>query len=238
MRADDYTEPATAEERQSRARQHNLLCGGLIAVGALFAQGMLTAGPLSSAGTISVLAFAVALPLLAVLLLIGEGSGAAAKGVAVLASSIGVIAAFWQIAWIAGIVALVTGGIATGIYGAHFTDSRVGRLTRRFRRGTGDTPASAHQPPPVRHPYPTGPEAPTAFMPHPARQGQQFPAEQRFPNQQFPGGPDQQYPRPGAEQPYPSEPTEQITHDQTKRYSNGAGAPQHPGAQQYPGPER
>ncbi|MEV6278770.1 hypothetical protein [Nocardia sp. NPDC051832] len=230
MREDDgYSELATPAERQSWTQQNNLMYGGLIAIGVVILQGFLTAQSLGASAKISVIAFAIALPLLAVLIMIGALPGAeqrgrdgAAKGVAVLASIVGVIAAFWHIHWVAGVAVLVTGALATGVYGSHFTGSRVGQLTQRFRRGgNADTSATAHQPPPVRHPYPTGPEAPTAFMPHPARQAQPFPGtEQRYP---------------AANPQYPGELTEQISHDQTRRYPNAPGAQQHPGAQQYPG---
>ncbi|GAB2680779.1 hypothetical protein [Nocardia goodfellowii] len=220
MREDDaYAESATPAERQSWAKQNNRMYGGLIAIGVVILQGFLTAHPLGTSAQISVIAFAVALPLLAVLILLGELHGSdqagqanatdeAVKAIAMLASITGVIAAFWHIDWVAGVAVLITGALALGVYGSHFSGSRLGQSTlHRFRRGGESPPNAGHQPPAPRHPYPTGPEAPTTVMPHPARQApQQFPSgpttEHQVPNS--PGG--QQHP-----------------------------GPQHPGSQQYPG---
>ncbi|WP_194818277.1 hypothetical protein [Nocardia sp. XZ_19_385] len=217
MREDDaYSEFATPAERQSWAKQNNLMYGGLIAIGVVILQGFLTAHPLGTSARISVIAFAIALPLLAVLILLGElrsgdspapsnATDEAVKGLAMLASIIGVIAAFWHIDWVAGVAILVTGALALGVYGSHFSGSRFGQVANRFRRSGNNTPQNAgHQPAPPRHPYPTGPEAPTTVMPHPARQQQQ---------QQFPSGPTTEH-----------------------QFPNGPGGQQHPGGHQPPGP--
>ncbi|MEV0247829.1 hypothetical protein AB0H76_14650 [Nocardia sp. NPDC050712] len=203
---DDYAELAAPAEQRSRAQQNNLVYGGLIAIGVVILQGFLTADPLGTAARISVLAFAVALPLLAMLIMLGarpgeqSGRTGATRSVALGASALGVLAAFWQIDWLAGLAVLVAGAVAAGVYGAHVPGSRFGLATSRFRRSQDSQPPADHQPPPPRHPYPTGPEAPTAFIPHPARQAQQqYPhgATERFPSHppQHPGA--QQYPGQG-----------------------------------------
>jgi hypothetical protein len=137
-----YEKLATPTEKQAWAKQNNLMYGGLIAIGVVILQGFLTAAPLTAAGRISVLAFAISLPLLAVLIMLGElHSGdrtvkssltdEAAKGLALASSLIGVIAAFWHIDWLAGVAVLVAGIVGLGLYGAHFTGSNLSQALLR-----------------------------------------------------------------------------------------------------------
>ena len=57
---------------QEWIRQNNLSYGGLIAIGVFMAQPFLTAVPLDVADKICILAFAVAIPLLAALMLLNR----------------------------------------------------------------------------------------------------------------------------------------------------------------------
>ncbi|WP_069167734.1 hypothetical protein [Nocardia altamirensis] len=150
MDADDYEKLATPAEKQTWAKQNNLMYGGLIAVGVVILQGFLTAAPLDVSGMISVVAFAIALPLLAVLIMLGElhkadsGPGPnltdeVAKGVALLASMTGVVAAFWHIDWLAGVVVLLAGAAGRGVYGAHFNAAAFNRTVLRRRQRTANT---------------------------------------------------------------------------------------------------
>jgi hypothetical protein len=83
-----------------------------------------------------VVAFAIALPLLAVLILLGELHPSdptqstvtyeITKAVAMVSSATGVVAAFWRIEWLAGVALLVAGTAGLAGYGAHFSGSRSG----------------------------------------------------------------------------------------------------------------
>ena len=95
-------------------RQTNLIYGGLIGVGVVIIQPFLTASSLELPARISVVAFSVAIPLLAALLLLNEEEAFQrrpsnsrfvdlAKAVAQLSAFVGVVAAFWNILWIAGL---------------------------------------------------------------------------------------------------------------------------------------
>lgn len=139
---DDYTDLATPDERQSWVKQNKLMYGGLIAIGVVILQGFLTA-ELDIPGKISVVAFAIALPLLAVLIMIAELPGSDKptkrdefiKGVALLSSITGVVAAFWHIAWFAGTAILVAGALGLGTYSSKFTNTTLTqRALRRARR--------------------------------------------------------------------------------------------------------
>lgn len=136
---------ATPAEQKKWARQNSLMYGGLIAVGVVVLQGFLTAPDLGAAGLIAVLGFAIALPLLSVLIMLGElepAGGAlkvtmtddVAKGLALLSSLTGVVASFWYIDWVAGVVVLAAGVLATLIYGAHFSSSTIGQAYLRRRQ--------------------------------------------------------------------------------------------------------
>ncbi|MFC7446567.1 hypothetical protein [Rhodococcus daqingensis] len=148
---DAYVELATPAERQSWDKQNSLMYGGLIAIGVVILQGFLTADPLGTSGKISVVAFAVALPLLAVLIMLGELQASAtkvsmtdeiAKGIALSSSLVGVVAAFWHIDWLAGAAVIASGAAGLTVYGAHFSRSRFSRaVTVRSRaEGRGTTP--------------------------------------------------------------------------------------------------
>ncbi|MFC9897013.1 hypothetical protein ACFVMC_25285 [Nocardia sp. NPDC127579] len=195
MREDDYAyhEPIPAPER-SAAGQHNLMYAGLIALGVVLLQGFLTAETIGGAAKLSVSAFAVAIPLLGVLILLDVARDERARGpvatVAIGAAALGVVAAFWHVDWLAGVAVVLTTAVAAGLYRSHLPG------LGRFRRGGANTaPAQpGHQPPPVRHPFPAGPEAPTTVMPHPARQPfAHGPATVRLPHEQVHPG-TQQYP--------------------------------------------
>jgi type IV secretory pathway TrbD component len=139
-----YEKLATPAEKKRWAKQNNLMYGGLIAVGVVVLQGFLTVSPLQVSGRISVVAFAIALPLLAVLVLLGElhsGQDAAqagkldeiTKGVALISSLTGVVAAFWRIDWLAGVAVLVAGIVALSVYAARFSTPRFSQAVQRRR---------------------------------------------------------------------------------------------------------
>lgn len=121
-------EPGLADEW---IRQNTLIYGGLIGLGVVLVQPYLAAGDPPLAGLIAVVAFAVAIPLLAMLMLLASqeayrhrasrsaGVGVA-RAVAMGAACIGTVAAFWQISWIAGVAIVVSGAVAIGVHSAGY----------------------------------------------------------------------------------------------------------------------
>jgi hypothetical protein len=108
-------------------RQTNLIYGGLIGVGVVIVQPFLTATTLDQPATISVVAFALAIPLLAALLMLNEEEAFRrratrsrfidiAKAVAQLCAFVGVVAAFWHILWIAGVGILAAAVVGLAVH--------------------------------------------------------------------------------------------------------------------------
>jgi hypothetical protein len=112
-------------------RQENLTYGGLMAISIVFVQALLPY-PLDASAMTCVLAFAVAIPLLAALIMVNRqeqfrrrrtssrtvtGARAVAQGAAFL----GLVAGFWHLHWVAGAVVLGTSLIAVGVHSAGFS---------------------------------------------------------------------------------------------------------------------
>jgi hypothetical protein len=121
-------EPDLAQQ-QEWLGQTNLIYGGLITVGVLMVQPFLTAPSLDLAATICVIAFAVAIPLLAALVLVNREETfrgrrtpsrlvAVGNGVGQSAAFVGIVAAFWHINWVAGVAILVSSFVAMGVHSA------------------------------------------------------------------------------------------------------------------------
>lgn len=100
--------------------EDNLIYGGLIGIGVFMVQPLITAVSLDVPAKICIVAFALAIPLLAVLVMINQlrstyHSAAVprylnvAKVVAQTSAFVGVIAAFWHVLWLAGVVVLLSG---------------------------------------------------------------------------------------------------------------------------------
>jgi hypothetical protein len=113
-------------------RQSNRAYGGLIAIGVVMVQPFLTASSLDLSAEICVVAFAVAIPLLAALVMVGQQElyrrrsttsllVSLAKAVAQASAFVGVVAGFWHILWFAGAAVLATGVVAVGVHSAGFT---------------------------------------------------------------------------------------------------------------------
>jgi hypothetical protein len=141
-------DPALGEEW---LRQDSVIYGGLIAVGIVFVQALLPYSPDASAMT-SVLAFAVAIPLLAALIMVNRqeqfrrrrssshilvGARAIAQGAAFL----GLVAGFWHLHWIAGVVILGSSLVALGVHSAGLTVLELQPSTRREDDPLGRHPA-------------------------------------------------------------------------------------------------
>ncbi|MFD7161661.1 hypothetical protein ACFV9C_44250 [Kribbella sp. NPDC059898] len=140
---DATSDPAAQQEW---IRQSNLTYGGLGAAGLVVVQPFLTAKPLDLTATICVVAFAVAIPLLAALLVLNLQEEyrhrvtssrlvSFAKAVAQAAAFVGIAAAFWHISTIAGIVFVLAGFFAVGVHSSGYMHLEYdGTFRSRFPR--------------------------------------------------------------------------------------------------------
>jgi len=121
-------EPA---QQQEWIRQNNVIHGGLIAVGLVLVQPFLTVTGLDWSAKTCVIAFSVAIPLLAALLLVNYQETfrrrltdslavRAAQSIAQLLAFVGVVAGFWHIMWPAGVAVLVSGFAALMVHSAGY----------------------------------------------------------------------------------------------------------------------
>ncbi len=121
----------TGESTMEGLRQLGVIYGGLIGVAVLMVQPFLVDTTLDASARVSVVAFAVAIPLLAALVLVNRQeafrgrrttsvSVTIAQAVAQLAAFVGIVAGFWHITWIAGVTFLVAGLVALGVHSAGF----------------------------------------------------------------------------------------------------------------------
>jgi hypothetical protein len=124
-------EMLTGPMSQEMLRQQGLIYGGLILIGVYMVEPFLTAPSLDVSATISILAFAVSIPLLAALVMVNRQEAfrgrrtpsvmvTVAQAVAQSAAFVGIVAGFWHISWVAGVTFLVTGLVAMGIHSAGF----------------------------------------------------------------------------------------------------------------------
>jgi hypothetical protein len=124
-------EAATGESKVEGVRLLGVIYGGLIGVALLMVQPFLVATNLDASATISIVAFAVAIPLLAALVLVNRQeafrgrrttsvSVTIAQAVAQLAAFVGIVAGFRHTTWIAGVTFLVVGLVAVGVHSAGF----------------------------------------------------------------------------------------------------------------------
>jgi hypothetical protein len=104
-------------------RQQGLIYGGLILIGLYMVQPFLTAPSLDVSAKVSILAFSVAIPLLAALVVVNRQEAfrgrltpsvtvSVARAVAQGAAFVGIVAGFWHITWVAGVAFLATGFVA------------------------------------------------------------------------------------------------------------------------------
>jgi hypothetical protein len=121
-------------QQEEVLRQNNLMYGGLIAIGIVMIQPFLTPGaaPLDLAGRICVVAFSIAIPLLAALVVLNRQElyrkrqtksalVEVAKSVGMGVGFAGVVAGFWHIMPIAGIGTLVFAVVGLFVHGAGYT---------------------------------------------------------------------------------------------------------------------
>jgi hypothetical protein len=121
-----------ADLQQEWIRQDDLIYGGLMAIGIVMIQPFLTATSLDTSATICVVAFAIAIPLLAALILVNRHETfrrrrtssrtvEVARAVAQFSAFVGLVAGFWHIHWIAGAGVLLSASVAVGVQSAGFT---------------------------------------------------------------------------------------------------------------------
>lgn len=126
-------------QEEEWVRQNHLAYAGLIGAGLVMVQPFLTAASLDLSAKISVVAFAVSIPLLAALLMVSQQEAFArratsavlvtlAKPIAQASAFVGVVAGFWHIAWFAG-----AGMLAAGVFGLAVHTAGYARLDRDQR---------------------------------------------------------------------------------------------------------
>jgi cation transport ATPase len=142
------------EQQREWLRQNSVIYGGLIGIGLILVQPFLTAPSLDLSAKISVVAFSVAIPMLAGLVLLNREetfrrryansrSVRAAQALAQACAFTGVVAGFWHMLWLAGVGILVSGFVAMLIHSAGYL-----RLVRDSRTAPASAkPASEPQPP-------------------------------------------------------------------------------------------
>lgn len=118
-------------QEQEWLRQLNLTYLGLMGIGVVVVQPFLTAESLDLSATICVVAFSVAIPLLAALVMVNWHETfrgrltnsvlvAITRSVAQLAAFVGVVAGFWHITWIAGVGILAGGIVGVAVHSAGY----------------------------------------------------------------------------------------------------------------------
>jgi hypothetical protein len=120
------------KREQEWLRQLSLIYSGLILLGVYMVQPFLTAASLDLSAKLCVVAFSVAIPLLAALVLINQQEAfrrrattsvlaTIARAVAQNLAFVGVVAGFWHIYWIAGVGMLASGIVGVAVHSAGYT---------------------------------------------------------------------------------------------------------------------
>ena len=142
------------EQQREWLRQNSVIYGGLIGIGLILVQPFLTEPSLDLSAKISVVAFSVAIPMLAGLVLLNKEetfrrryatahSVRAAQAISQGCAFTGVVASFWHMLWLAGVGILVSGFVAMFVHSAGYL-----RLALDSRRALASTkPESEPQPP-------------------------------------------------------------------------------------------
>ena len=124
-------EMLTGTTGQEVIRQLGVIYGGLILIGLYMVQPFLTAPALDTPAKVSIVAFSVAIPLLAALVMVNRQETfrgrrtpsvtvTVAHTVAQSAALVGIVAGFWHITWIAGATFLAAGLVGIGVHSAGF----------------------------------------------------------------------------------------------------------------------
>jgi hypothetical protein len=140
------------ELQQEWIRQDNLSYGGLIAIGIVLVQPFVAGASLHTSGMICAVAFAIAIPLLAALVLVNQQETfrrrrtssrtvAVARATAQGSAFVGVVAGFWHIHWIAGVGVLVSALVAVGVQSAGITRLELGERPASRAAVAAENPA-------------------------------------------------------------------------------------------------
>jgi hypothetical protein len=119
------------KQEQEWLRQLSLIYSGLIVIGVYMVQPFLTTASLDLSAKICVIAFSVAIPLLAALVLVNRQEAfrrrmtksvlvTIAQVVAQTCAFVGVVAGFWHILWIAGVGMLAGGLVGVAVHSAGY----------------------------------------------------------------------------------------------------------------------
>jgi Na+(H+)/acetate symporter ActP len=145
------------ELQQEWIRQDNLAYGGLIAIGLVLVQPFVGGASLDTSGMICAVAFAIAIPLLAALVLVNRQEAlrhrrtssrtvVVAKATAQGSAFVGLVAGFWHIHWIAGVGVLVSAFVAMGVHSAGFTRLELGERPASRAAEAAEEPAKPATP--------------------------------------------------------------------------------------------
>jgi hypothetical protein len=140
------------ELQQEWIRQDNLAYGGLIAIGIVLVQPFVAGASLDISGMVCAVAFAIAIPLLAALVLVNRQETfrrrrtssrivAVARATAQGSAFVGVVAGFWHIHWIAGVGVLVSALVAVGVQSAGVTRLELGERPASRTAEAAEEPA-------------------------------------------------------------------------------------------------
>ncbi len=121
----------TGEMSEESVRQQGLIYGGLIGIAVVMVQPFLAARSLDTSAKASVIAFSVAIPLLAALVMVNRQemfrrrrtpsvSVTIAQVVGQGAAFVGIVAGFWHLDWIAGVVFLAAGLVGALVHSAGY----------------------------------------------------------------------------------------------------------------------
>jgi cation transport ATPase len=121
----------TGETGEEAVKQRGLIFGGLIGIAVIMVQPFLAARSLDVSARICVIAFSAAIPLLAALVMVNRQeafrrrrapsrSVTITQVIAQLAAFVGIVAGFWHIYWVAGVVFLAAGLVATFVHSAGY----------------------------------------------------------------------------------------------------------------------
>ena len=115
------------EVRPEWTQQTTAVFAGLIGIGLIIVQAFLSSGASDTPATISVLAFALAIPLLAALVMLNNAQAgykyvsypwyySLAIMFSEMCAFVGVAAAFWHLSWIAGVLVTISGVFGLALY--------------------------------------------------------------------------------------------------------------------------
>ncbi len=128
--AERVTAGALSDENQAEGlRQVGAIYGGLIGIAVVMVQPFLIASTLDTSARVCIIAFSVAIPLLAALVMVNRQENfrgrrttsvlvAIAQSIAQLAALVGIAAGFWHITWVAGVTFLGAALVAMGVHSA------------------------------------------------------------------------------------------------------------------------